>query len=455
MLKFIIGLLWVSYIIALKDIDSDHSQYLRSIPDDSKATQTLHSHVFRESLPELANRDDLTQLNIVRHDLIHEVVFVIKQRNIDELTRLLHDISDPLSAKYGEHMTKAEVRLLTSNPESRDAVVAYLKSNGAFVTSETTGGEYISAKGPISLWEKVFNTKFFVFHQMHENVLVGEIVRAEKYWVPRELNLHVDSVFNIIEAPIVMYGNTPAHKFVPEPPKKTRWASKGNSLPLVTPAKLRSYYNVGNAKGSDASTQAIYASLKQYFSPTDVKKFLNSFAPPARDVIVVRNDSSDAKCILDAGNCAESNLDLEYMMGMSQVSPTTSWYTDAPFHYWLMEVANSTSIPLVLSISYGAEEKFVSDSVHDAFTIEAKKLGLMGVTIFAASGDDGANSRLVRTKGPTSCGYISIFPASNPYVTSVGATAVRLLPSLTSFDRNFFSLSLIPYKLILILTAGC
>ena len=438
MLKFIAGLLWVSCIIALKDIDSNYGQYLRSKPDDSKATQNLHSHVFRESLPELASRNDLIQLNSARHDLIHEVIFVITQRNIDELTHLLHDISNPFSPKYGMHMTKAEVELLTSNPESRNAVVEYLKSCGASVTSETIGGEYIVAKGPISLWEKIFNTKFFLFHQMHENVLLGEIVRAEKYWVPRELDLHVDSVFNIIDAPIVRYGNTPAHTFVPKPPKKTRWAAESNSLPLLTPAKLKSYYNVGNAKGSDASTQAIYASLKQYFSPTDVKKFLNSFAPPARDVIVVRNDSSDAKCILDASNCAESNLDLEYIMALSQGSPTTSWYTEDFFHVWLVEVANSTSPPLVLSISYGAEEKTVAVAVLNAFTVQAVKLGLMGVTIFAASGDDGANSRSVRVNGITSCGYISIFPASNPFVTSVGATAVRLISLLTCLKRNVY-----------------
>ena len=39
----------------------------------------------------------------------------------------------------------------------------------------------------------------------------------------------------------------------------------------------------------------------------------------------------------------------------------------------------------------------------------------MGVTILAASGDDGA-------PGSSSCGYDLSFPASSPYVTAVGAT---------------------------------
>lgn len=427
MLKLFTWLLWVSYVVAFSDTDNDHHQYLRSKTEDSDAFQSVHSHIFRESIPELANRVDLVRLNSVQHDLIHEVVFVITQKNIDELTRILHDVSAPQSPNYGHYMTKAEIAILTSNPESRDTVLAYLKSNSAFVTSETICGEYISAKAPISVWEKIFNTKFFRFHQMHENQRVGEVIRAEKYWMPRELDLHVDSVFNIIEIPLTRYGNSPAHKFVPKPPKKSKWSPEITSIPMLTPPKLKAYYNVSNAKGSEASTQAIYASLNQFYSPTDIKDFQSAFAPPARDVIGIRDDSSDAKCILDASSCAESNLDLEYMMTMSQKSPTTSWYSDAPFHFWLMEVANTTSPPLIFSISYGSEEKYITSSVHKAFTIEAIKLGIMGVTIFAASGDDGANSRTVRTNGIVDCGYTSIFPASNPFVTAVGATAVRLL----------------------------
>jgi subtilase family serine protease len=46
----------------------------------------------------------------------------------------------------------------------------------------------------------------------------------------------------------------------------------------------------------------------------------------------------------------------------------------------------------------------------------------MGVTIVAASGDDGANSRDLRNKKGGTCGYIALFPACSPYVTAVGAT---------------------------------
>jgi tripeptidyl-peptidase-1 len=51
----------------------------------------------------------------------------------------------------------------------------------------------------------------------------------------------------------------------------------------------------------------------------------------------------------------------------------------------------------------------------------------MGVTLVAASGDDGANPRDARETtgfiGASACGYMPVFPTSCPYVTSVGATS--------------------------------
>lgn len=59
----------------------------------------------------------------------------------------------------------------------------------------------------------------------------------------------------------------------------------------------------------------------------------------------------------------------------------------------------------------------------DAFNFAAVKLGLQGVTLIAASGDDGVSGSLFRLDYPTrECGYYAMFPASSPYVTAVGGT---------------------------------
>ena len=55
---------------------------------------------------------------------------------------------------------------------------------------------------------------------------------------------------------------------------------------------------------------------------------------------------------------------------------------------------------------------------------QAIKLGVMGVSIVASSGDDGANSYEARGN-KANCGYNPVWPASCPFITSVGSTQVR------------------------------
>jgi subtilase family serine protease len=87
-------------------------------------------------------------------------------------------------------------------------------------------------------------------------------------------------------------------------------------------------------------------------------------------------------------------------------------------------VSQAINVPLVLSISYGQEERYVTKATMDAFNTIAIKLSAMGVTIFVASGDDGANSRSVRGGKTFLCGYQPDFPSTSPYLTAVGATSV-------------------------------
>jgi tripeptidyl-peptidase-1 len=132
------------------------------------------------------------------------------------------------------------------------------------------------------------------------------------------------------------------------------------------------YYNVSSAvQGNALSTQAIFATIEQFFSPADLKRFQDKYQPPAQAVVESIGDhSSDAQCQADANNCAEGNLDLQYIMSTSKVSPTTYWYTDLSWANWLVTVANTVDPPLVFSISYGQEEQTLTTSELDAFNTE-------------------------------------------------------------------------------------
>ena len=177
--------------------------------------------------------------------------------------------------------------------------------------------------------------------------------------------------------------------------------------------------------GSINSTQMIYGSIGQYFSPANLATFqawTNSPLIPAANLIGGHVD--DQKCVIHS-NCADANLDMQYIMTMSPYSPTTYWYSDNWFTGFLSEVANTVKPPKVISMSYGSLETNMVASVYIGFDTEAIKLGIQGTTILVASGDDGVspyNSRYDRNL----CRYEPDYPTTSPYVLGVGGTIVSL-----------------------------
>ena len=299
--------------------------------------------------------------------------------------------------------------------------MSHLIASGAMIVAETLHGEYVTANASISVWESMFNSQFFMFHQSEDSSTIRKVVRAESYSIPVGLANYIDGVFNTIQMPSQTLGNSGILMREKEDLMDVNLAATS----YLVPSTLRKFYNVGDSEGSDSSTQAIFASIEQYFSPSDLAIFQSGAGLPLQKVAnVIGGHSSDSICRSTPGSCAEGNLDIQYIMAASPVSPTTYWYTDDSWSGWLTSVANTPNPPLVFSISYGQEEHYVTKVEKDAFNTEAIKQGVMGVTIVAASGDDGAVSRYARYAGSYGCYYAPIFPASNPYVTAVGATSV-------------------------------
>jgi len=84
----------------------------------------------------------------------------------------------------------------------------------------------------------------------------------------------------------------------------------------------------------------------------------------------------------------------------------------------------------VISVSYGLGENTFSFFYEHRQCVEYMKLGLQGVTVVYASGDSGVSNRgeCIYPPNGTYIGpgaFSPSFPASCPYITSVGATQVR------------------------------
>ena len=396
----------------------------------------LHSHIFKGSIPARSSRTDLVDRSPLSADHSHELVFVIRQKNMDLLERILNDISNPSNPSYGQHLSAEQISAITTNPDARNAIVAFLHTSGATISSEGRSGDSINAIAPISIWENVLDTTFHSFHQRQHNGNVVQFVRAEKYSIPKELDMHLAAVLRTVDIPVVR----PGASIVPQDEAKHMGKVNGHLLALydgiTTAQNLRSYYSIGDATGSSASTQTAVSFGESYLSERSLAYFQRnmSFQPLQRALNFGGYLSEDPSLFY-----LEPNLDMEFIMAISPVSPTTFWHTGHGFETMVTELLNANNPPYVISISYGHDESSYPADAHYFVTTMAIKLCAMGRTFVVASGDDGANSWKVGLS-IGECGYDPSFPASNPYFTAVGGTAVSAVTHCALVVRNLTTL---------------
>jgi len=136
----------------------------------------------------------------------------------------------------------------------------------------------------------------------------------------------------------------------------------------------------------------------------------------------------------------ESTLDIQWVaatgLGAQNwfwIETSTAWLYGFATHFM-----NTANIPMVCSMSYGwNEEKQCEEGIGQwecdhlgvnstqyvqRVNTEFMKIGLIGVSLLAASGDSGANGRT--DEYCTDQMFHPAFPAASPYVTAVGATQI-------------------------------
>jgi len=350
---------------------------------------------------------------------LHTVVFAVKQRNLDILSDILHNVSDPSSEDYGKHWSKESIAHLTANlPASRE-ITSFLEFHGVNIVRHTLNHEYITAEGQISVWEELFATKFFEFRHKHWNY--SKIIRAMEYSLPTELDKLVNYVFYLTDFPVPINGR---------PILKPAVADNSNSFKgYMSPTLLQEIYGIDkNISSKAVSSQAFFSMAGNSFQASDLVFFQNIFKLPQQalmqvdDVLANEDIKEDSNLDTEDINCEKANdLDYQYLISMAPNMPTMFYSFSDDWLSWIITVANIANPPNVLSVTLGSNELYMSSSYIHVFNTEVMKLGVMGVTILVSSGNDGAAGYDTKI-GDLSCGYFPIFPATSPFVTSIGAT---------------------------------
>ncbi|XP_042649385.1 tripeptidyl-peptidase 1 [Tyto alba] len=361
-----------------------------------------------------------------RVDPGHEVqlTFALRQRGAGRLSQLVRAVSDPRSPRYGKYLSLEQVRdLVQPSPATLTAVLKWLQGYGVEKCSSVTTLDFLECLVPASTAEQLLPGAEFHRYVKGQRSVVRSPLR---YAVPEELAEHVDFVGGL-------------HRFPAERKVVSRaWAKKEMESKQhngaravfhlgVTPSVIRKRYNMtgGDVGLLPNNSQACAQFLEQYFHQADVAEFMqlfgSSFAHRSQvDRVIGRQGKGKAGL--------EASLDVEYIM--STGANISTWVfsnagrheSQEPFLAWLLLLSNMSSLPWVHSVSYGDDEDSLSLAYMERVNVEFMKAAARGLTILFASGDDGAGCRRMPGGNHT---FRPSFPASSPYVTTVGGTSFK------------------------------
>ncbi|KAI0064451.1 subtilisin-like protein [Artomyces pyxidatus] len=399
----------------------------------------------------------------------------LKPHREDALVEALYQVSDPAHERYGDHLSKAQVAALVApHPDTIRLVHAWLDHHDIPTSSisPSHSGDWLTVSSiPISQANTLLGASYKVYQHIETN---ERILRTVGYSLPAALHAHVAVV-----APTTYFGR-------PRPWRRTSHPiSNGRILPhgdadfqaeiatlrgkpgsfvtvpsscgsLITPSCLRALYNTSTyiPAATSKNSLGIAGYLDEYAIHTDLKTFMTNFrsdAITANFTVVKVNGGLDNQT--DPG--VEANLDIQYAESISFPTPNIYYSTagsppfkpdveqrtntNEPYLDWLDFLLNQTTIPQTISTSYGDDEQTVPlDYAQSVCTLFAQ-LGAMGVSVLFASGDTGVGFDCVANDGTDRTIFIPNFPATCPFVTTVGGTTGVNPETAASLSSGGFS----------------
>ncbi|KAI0823279.1 peptidase S8/S53 domain-containing protein [Trametes gibbosa] len=385
---------------------------------------------------------------LVQPDVLNFTLALVS-RNVTGLHAALLDVSDPASANYGKHLSKAETeQFVAPEPESAKAVADWLNNHGITPMTTSPAGDMLKIQIPLAKANDIFGANFSGYvHQATDTPMW----RTLTYAVDDSVTDHLAFVY-------------PTTQFIPPPTRKatiravgpssvaTKVGSKRDSATTecangVTPSCLQRLYNIPSTPATAANNSLVVSGFDvEAASMADLADFLSQLRPG------YTNGSFAVQTIDDGSNSgpgtAEASLDTQYTVGVATNVPTTFLSVGqdnedgslAGFLDIINALLDEDQPPLVLTTSFGFDEKFFKNTPAIAMKLCSAyaQLGLRGTSVLFASGDGGVSG----ATNDTDCDdaqFIPTFPATCPYVTAVGSTQGTNPETAAPFSSGGFS----------------
>ncbi|KAK4068799.1 uncharacterized protein Triagg1_7159 [Trichoderma aggressivum f. europaeum] len=375
------------------------------------------------------------------------------------LEKTLHQVSDPSSPQYGKYLSREDAKaLLRPRQGSTDTIKKWLSKAGIAADDIETDGQFIHARIKTKQAQSLLGPGY--------NATLGSQTIPVPS-LPKEIGTQITTIqYAPIELPPAFpIDNLPVGSPDPKPVNYTEIPDDLEACKsAITPGCLRKLYHVGDyrARPEAKNLFGVAGFVNQSAQFDQLSIFLNNFAPYAA------NASFSVETINGGRNRqgnnesqGEANADIQYAISMGYDIPVRYYATGGELHDLIPDLdlpdtksdsleaylefashlldLDDDALPKVVTISYGANEqlfpKAYAQQVCDIFG----QLGTRGVSIVVASGDIGPGVSCQSNDGSKKPKFLPSFPASCPYVTSVGATSGINPETAANFSSGGFS----------------
>ncbi|PYH97142.1 subtilisin-like protein [Aspergillus ellipticus CBS 707.79] len=394
-----------------------------------------------------------------------QLQIALQQHNVAGFEQAVIDMSTPGHDDYGKHFrTHDEMkRMLLPSDKTADSVRDWLESAG--VSDIQQDADWIKFRTTVGTANALLNTDFKWYTSDVRNI---RRLRTLQYSIPNAVAPHVNMIqpttrFGQIHPNRATMRSNPGRLDETFLAAATRAQNLSHCDNTITPQCLKDLYKVGDYKADpNSGSKVAFASyLEEYARYADLEKFEEQLAPEAIGqnfaVVEFNGGLNDQTATSDSG---EANLDLQYIVGVSNPLPVTEYSTggrgqlipdptspdpndnnNEPYLEFLQNVLKleDDDLPQVISTSYGEDEQTVPQSYALTVCNLYAQLGSRGVSVLFSSGDSGVGSACQTNDGTNRTHFPPQFPAACPWVTAVGATSKTAPEQAVSFSSGGFS----------------
>jgi kumamolisin len=308
-----------------------------------------------------------------------------------------------------------------------EKVRAFAAQYGLKVASEDRASRTLKLTGTV----QAFNEAFTANLRRYDHASGSYRCRTGALTIPADLDGVIEGVLGLDDRPQAK----PHFRLRKKNPSVQARATDVSYSPLQV---AKAY---GFPSGSTGAAQCIaLIELGGGYNASDLTQFFSSLGISAPKVTSVSVDGAKNSPTGDAsGPDGEVELDIEVAGAVAPAAQIAVYFapnTDQGFiDAVTTAVHDATLKPSIISISWGGPEDSWTAQSRSALNSACQDASTMGVTVLAASGDDGSSD------GSTSGNPTVDFPASSPFLVGCGGTKLTISGASISSEQAWNELS--------------